>query len=59
MIYKNYKDIKDYILKLDEIKEQVFNAMLLSRGWTGLDILQETYDAYMATKCHELGIEYK
>lgn len=27
MIYKNYKDIKDYILKLDEIKEQVFNAI--------------------------------
>ncbi len=39
----------------DEIE---FNTMLLSKGWTGLGILQETYEEYMETKCHELGIAY-
>ena len=54
---KLHREAKSLLgIHYDEIE---FNAMLLSRGWTGLDILQETYDAYMATKCHELGIEYK
>ncbi|MDE7162130.1 MAG: DUF885 domain-containing protein [Anaeroplasmataceae bacterium] len=39
----------------DEIE---FNAMLLSKGWTSLGVLQETYEAYMKEKCHKYGIEY-
>ena len=39
----------------DEIE---FNAMILSYGWTDLQILEETYNEYMMTKCHELGISY-
>jgi len=35
-----------------------FNAMILSKGWTNLGILQETYNDYMEAKCHELGIEF-
>ena len=40
----------------DEIE---FNAMLLSKGWTDLEILEETYDNYMRIKCHECGIVYE
>lgn len=40
----------------DEVE---FNAMLLSKGWTNLGILQQTYEDYMQKKCHECGIEYK
>ena len=40
----------------DEIE---FNAMLLSKGWTGLDLLKQTYEEYMIDKCYECGIEYK
>ena len=39
--------------------EVEFNAMLLSKGWVGFDILQDTYEEYMKAKCFELGIEYK
>ena len=40
----------------DEVE---FNAMLLSKGWVGFDILEDTYEEYMKAKCFELGIEYK
>lgn len=40
----------------DEIE---FNAMLLSKGWTDLEILEDTYDNYMRIKCHEYGIVYE
>ena len=40
----------------DEVE---FNAMVLSKGWTNLGILQDTYEAYMIDKCFECGIEYK
>ena len=39
----------------DEIE---FNAMLLSKGWTNLGELENTYNEYMTTKCHKLGIEF-
>ena len=39
----------------DEIE---FNAMLLSKGWTSLGELKNTYDSYMAKKCHKYGIPY-
>ena len=39
----------------DEIE---FNAMLLSKGWTGLDLLTKTYEEYMIDKCYECGLEY-
>ena len=40
----------------DEIE---FNAMLLSKGWTNLGELQNTYEDYMNKKCHECGIVFK
>lgn len=40
----------------DEIE---FNAMLLSKGWTDLEILEKTYHNYMKIKCHELGIAFE
>lgn len=39
----------------DEIE---FNAMLLSRGWTSLGELQNTYNEYMMAKCHKLGLSF-
>ena len=39
----------------DEVE---FNAMLLSKGWTDLKQLEDTYADYMTIKCHELGIAY-
>ena len=33
-----------------------FNSMLLSKGWTDLKILLQTYEEYMEIKCHEYGI---
>jgi uncharacterized protein (DUF885 family) len=41
--------------RYDEIE---FNAMLLSKGWTSLGELQNTYDEYMKAKCHQYGLEY-
>ena len=35
-----------------------FNAMLLSRGWSNLGELENTYNEYMAAKCHQYGIEF-
>lgn len=40
----------------DEVE---FNAMLLSKGWTDLGILQETYHEYMKDKCFQLGIDFE
>ena len=52
-----HEEAKKYLgVHYDEIE---FNAMLLSKGWTDLGILQDTYNDYMEAKCHELGIEFK
>ena len=52
-----HNEAKKYLgVHYDEIE---FNTMLLSKGWTNLGILQDTYDEYMMAKCHELGIEFK
>lgn len=40
----------------DEVE---FNAMLLSKGWTDLQILEETYEEYMLIKCHECGLQFR
>ena len=40
----------------DEVE---FNAMLLSKGWTSLGELQDTYNDYMEDKCHQYGLEFK
>lgn len=37
----------------DEVE---FNAMILSKGWTGLEELQNTYDEYMKSKMHQYGL---
>ena len=39
----------------DEIE---FNAMLLSKGWSSLGELYNTYDEYMKAKCHSYQIQY-
>lgn len=39
----------------DEIS---FNTMLLSKGWTSMDELMNTYNEYMEEKCFEAGIEW-
>ena len=39
----------------DEIE---FNTMLLSKGWTDLGYLRETYNEYMMKKCHQYGITF-
>lgn len=54
--YNLHEEAKE-ILK-DQYNEVEFNEMLLSKGWTSLDVLQETYDNYMKKKCHKLGIPY-
>lgn len=38
--------------------EVEFNGMLLSKGWTSLGELQNTYNEYMEAKCHKHGIEF-
>lgn len=35
-----------------------FNEMLLSKGWTSLGELENTYQEYMIKKCHKLGIAF-
>ena len=40
----------------DEIE---FNAMLLSKGWTSLGELENTYNDYMKAKCHKYGITFE
>ncbi len=42
----------------DHYKEIEFNEMLLSKGWTSLGILQQTYEEYMKKECHRYGIDY-
>ena len=39
----------------DEVE---FNDMILSRGWTNLGELENTYKEYMIKKCHKSGITY-
>ena len=39
----------------DEVE---FNDMLLSKGWTDLEELKNTYIDYMTVKCHEVGVEF-
>lgn len=65
--YAAYGYGKYFFVKLhDEAKELLgehyneveFNAMLLSRGWTSLGELQNTYNEYMKAKCHKYGINF-
>ena len=37
--------------------EVEFNQMLLSKGWTNLGELKNTYDEYMKKACHRYGIQ--
>lgn len=54
--YNLHEEAKTILGKsYDEVE---FNAMLLSNGWTSLDILKETYEQYMQIKCYELSIQY-
>ena len=57
VFYSYHEEAKKYLG--DSYDEVEFNAMLLSKGWTDLSILEETYFDYMNTKCHELGIEFE
>ena len=45
------------ILK-NHYNEVEFNEVLLSNGWTGLDELINTYNAYMTRKCHRYEIKF-
>ena len=58
LVFNNlHQEAKSYLgYHYNEVE---FNAMLLSKGWTNLGILQDTYEEYMTAKCHELGSEYK
>ncbi len=57
IFYSYHEEAKSYLG--DTYDEAEFNAMLLSKGWTNLAILEETYQEYMKAKCHELGLEFK
>ena len=63
--YNAYGYGKYYFMKLHDSAKQVlgkyyneieFNEMLLSKGWTNLGELKNTYDEYMAKACHRHGI---
>ena len=65
--YSAYSYGKYFVVKLhDDAKsilgsfydEVEFNTMILSKGWTNLGELQNTYNEYMAKKCHELGLVF-
>lgn len=65
--YAAYAYGKLYFVKLHDQAKQIlgafyneveFNAMLLSKGWTDLGELENTYNEYMVSKCHECGLEY-
>lgn len=43
----------------DNYNEIEFNTMLLSKGWTSLGELKETYTTYMKKKCHKLGLQFE
>ena len=64
--YNAYGYGKYYFMKLhDDAKavlgkyynEVEFNEMLLSKGWTNLGELKNTYDEYMTKACHKYGIQ--
>ena len=64
--YNAYGYGKYYFMKLhDEARsilgkyynEVEFNQMLLSKGWTNLGELKNTYDEYMKKACHRYGIQ--
>lgn len=66
-VYAAYGYGKYYFVHLHDKAQKIlgehyneieFNAMLLSNGWTSLDLLQQTYDRYMAKTCHKYGIKY-
>lgn len=42
----------------DAYSEVEFNEMLLSKGWTDLGELYNTYKEYMLRKCHEVGVNF-
>ena len=55
--YNMHQEAKQILgVHYDEVE---FNAMLLSKGWTNLGELENTYNDYMAKKCHLYGIEFK
>ena len=57
MFYNLHQEAKKVLgVHYDEVE---FNAMLLSKGWTNLGELENTYNEYMAKKCHIYGIEFK
>lgn len=54
---KLHDDAKKILgIAYDEVE---FNAMLLSKGWTSLGELENTYIDYMQKKCHKLGIDFE
>ena len=64
--YNAYGYGKYYFMKLHNNAKQVlgnfyneveFNEMLLSKGWTNLGELKNTYDEYMVKACHRYGIQ--
>jgi uncharacterized protein (DUF885 family) len=57
VFYSYHQEAKEYLG--DAYDEVEFNAMLLSKGWTNLAILEETYIEYMKAKCHEIGVEFE
>ena len=66
-VYAAYGYGKYYFVHLHDEAQKIlgehyneieFNAMLLSNGWTNLELLQQTYDRYMAKTCHKYGIKY-
>ena len=56
MFYEMHQEAKKVLGNFyDEVE---FNEMLHSKGWSRLDELKNTYNEYMANKCHELGLKY-
>lgn len=64
--YNAYGYGKYYFMKLHNDARKIlgkyyneveFNEMLLSKGWTNLGELKNTYDEYMTKSCHRYGIE--
>jgi len=65
--YAAYGYGKYYFMKLHDNAKAIlgkyyneidFNTMLLSKGWTKLGELEDTYNEYMVLACHKFGIEY-
>ena len=66
--YAAYGYGKLFFVKLHEKAQEIlggfydeieFNAMLLSKGWTTLGELQNTYNDYMTAKCHKYGLAFE